>query len=219
MQNGFSVELEEAGDAAVSRIVSEPPDLVVLDLMLPGLDGLSVCREVRQSYTGPILMFTAREDDMDQVAGLEMGADDYVKKPVEPRVLLARIRALLRRVSEKSTAPSEEKGAGAELSFGALTIVDARREVRFDGRVIPLSSAEYETLFALAQNHGRILSRDELSQLTKGRPYDGLDRSMDIVVSRLRKKLELDPEKPERIKTIWGCGYLFVSEAWNREGA
>lgn len=212
-QNGFSVNQVHAGDEAVSVIVAAQPDLVVLDLMLPGLDGLSVCREVRPHYSGPILMLTAREDDMDQVAGLEMGADDYVKKPVEPRVLLARIRALLRR-TEGPGSGAEHNGCLRDLRFGALEINLATRSVSLSGAEVKLSTTEFETLWALASHSGEVLSRDALSRELKGREYDGLDRSIDICISRLRRKLEVNPDAPEGIKTVWGSGYLFVAEAW-----
>ncbi|SCX76156.1 response regulator [Desulfoluna spongiiphila] len=212
-QNGYHVTQVHAGDEAVPVIVSSRPDLVILDLMLPGLDGLSVCREVRPLYPGPILMLTAREDDMDQVAGLEMGADDYVKKPVEPRVLLARIRALFRRY--EGTAPTAgAKGDTRDLHFGALEIRMTTRSVSFCGEEVKLSTTEFDTLRVLASHAGDILSRDDLSRELKGREYDGIDRSIDICISRLRRKLEENPETPERIKTVWGSGYLFVTDAW-----
>lgn len=215
-QNGYTVTQVHAGDEAVSVIASSQPDLVILDLMLPGLDGLSVCREVRPLYPGPILMLTAREDDMDQVAGLEMGADDYVKKPVEPRVLLARIRALFRRY-EGAPPSAEAKGAPKDLRFGGLEINLSTRTVSFCGQDVKLSTTEFDTLRVLASHGGETLSRDDLSRELKGREYDGIDRSIDICISRLRRKLEENPEKPERIKTVWGSGYLFVTDAWGEE--
>ncbi len=216
-RNGFDVFIERRGDTAPDRIIKEAPDLVILDLMLPGMDGLEVCRSVRSRYQGPILMLTAREDDMDQVAGLEMGADDYVKKPVEPRVLLARIRALMRRLGEKPAGTVERSKAAArqELTFNTLTIVQPSRTVKLGGRTVELTTSEFDLLWLLAQNSGKILDRDTIYQKFKGIDYDGLDRSVDLAVSRLRKKLSDDPEKPMRIKTIWGKGYLFVPDAWD----
>ena len=211
-QNGYDVEVVGAGDEAVTVIVETQPELVILDLMLPGLDGLSVCREVRPKYAGPILMLTAREDDMDQVAGLEMGADDYVKKPVEPRVLLARIRALFRR-SDAPVAKAMEKGARI-LNFGSLEINVSTRVASLNGAAVNLSTTEFDTLLVLASKSGTVVSRDDLSHALKGHEYDGFDRSIDICISRLRKKMEANPEKPERIKTVWGSGYLFVGGAW-----
>lgn len=208
-QQGFMVLTEDRGDSAVSRIRLEQPDLLILDLMLPGKDGLSVCQEVRGSYGGPILILTARDDDMDQVAGLEMGADDYVKKPVLPRVLLARIRALLRRFN-----PQPDLSAKDELQFQGLKISRAAHEVTLNGTVVDLTTNEFELLWALALNGGQVLSRDQLLGSLRGISYDGLDRSVDITISRLRRKLGDDAQQPRRIKTVWSQGYLFVKEAW-----
>lgn len=212
---GFVVTIDGRGDSGATRIVAEQPDLVILDLMLPGMDGLSVCRIVRHGFPGPILMLTAREDDTDQVVGLELGADDYVKKPVEPRVLLARIRALLRRFAgngvDSSRSPAEKP---EELHFGALRLNLASQSVTLDGRAVELTSNEFTLLWFLANNSGRVLDRELLFRETKGVSYDGLDRSVDIAISRLRKKLGDSATKPWRIKTVWGMGYLFVKEAW-----
>ncbi|WP_421681912.1 response regulator [Stutzerimonas urumqiensis] len=209
--NGFAVSIEADGARAVERIVGEQPDLVVLDLMLPGLDGLSVCREVRGRYDGPILMLTARADDMDQVLGLEMGADDYVCKPVRPRVLLARVRALLRR-REANDAPAMAAD-GKRLTFGPLTIDSALREAWLRGDGIELTSAEFDLLWLLTSNAGRTLSREEIFGELRGIEYDGQDRSIDVRISRIRPKIGDDPEHPRLIKTIRGKGYLFVAEA------
>ena len=211
----FVIEVEHNGDLAVSRIIDETPDLVILDLMLPGKDGFAVCREVRHEYNGPILILTAREDDMDQVVGLELGADDYVKKPVEPRVLLARIRALFRRSAQTNEA--EQKKEATELVFGGLEIYAASRNVRLDSQAVDLSTTEFDLLWLLASRAGEVLDRDLLCQTVKGVAYDGIDRSIDVAVSRLRKKLRDNPEHPCRIKTVWGSGYLFVADAWDLE--
>ncbi|MBU3057155.1 response regulator [Pseudomonas indica] len=209
--NGLKVAIEADGAKAAERIVREQPDLVVLDLMLPGEDGLSICRKVRDGYDGPILMLTARTDDMDQVLGLEMGADDYVCKPVRPRVLLARIRALLRR----SEGPSESAGEGAQrrLTFGPLVIDNAMREAWLAERSIELTSAEFDLLWLLASNAGRILSREEIFNSLRGIEYDGQDRSIDVRISRIRPKIGDDPMHPRLIKTVRSKGYLFVGEA------
>ncbi|MCG8549374.1 MAG: response regulator [Desulfobacterales bacterium] len=216
-RNEFDVSIERRGDTAPARIIKETPDLVILDLMLPGMDGLEVCRSVRSQYQGPIVMLTAREDDMDQVAGLEMGADDYVKKPVEPRVLLARIRALMRRFETKPCTPVEPPSTAIpeELAFNSLRIIQSSRMVKLDCRVVELTTGEFDLLWLLAENSGHILDRDTIYRKLKGIDYDGLDRSVDLAVSRLRKKLSDDPEYPKRIKTVWGKGYLFVPDAWN----
>ncbi|NNG01156.1 MAG: response regulator [Desulfobacteraceae bacterium] len=214
--NEYEVGIESQGDRAPERILGEQPDLVILDLMLPGMDGLSVCRTVRSTYKGPILILTAREDDMDQVVGLELGADDYVKKPIEPRVLLARIRAILRRFQVNG---SEMQGKGTNpssdtLSFGALAINKSAHQVVLDEQVVDLTTTEYELLCLLADNGGEVLDRDTILESIRGISYDGLDRSADVCVSRLRKKLGDNSANPTRIKTIWGRGYLLVKDAW-----
>ncbi|MFO7648693.1 MULTISPECIES: winged helix-turn-helix domain-containing protein [Halomonas] len=205
--NGFRVTLEADGARGVERILALQPDLVILDLMLPGEDGLSICRRVRSDYPGPILMLTARTDDMDQVLGLEMGADDYVPKPVQPRVLLARMRALLRR-AESSEATGETR-----LVFGNLEIDSATREAWLEGGRIDLTSAEFDLLWLLASNAGRVLTREEIFSQLRGIRYDGQDRSIDVRVSRIRPKIGDDPNQPHRIKTVRSKGYLFVRES------
>ena len=209
--NGLKVAIESDGAQAAARILKDQPDLVVLDLMLPGEDGLSICRKVRSQYHGPILMLTARTDDMDQVLGLEMGADDYVCKPVRPRVLLARIRALLRRsegVGEPVPADSQRR-----LQYGVLVIDSAMREAWLREQSIELTSAEFDLLWLLASNAGRILSREEIFTALRGIEYDGLDRSIDVRISRIRPKIGDDPMHPRLIKTVRSKGYLFVAEA------
>lgn len=208
--NGLKVAIESDGACAAARILKDQPDLVVLDLMLPGEDGLSICRKVRGRYDGPILMLTARTDDMDEVLGLEMGADDYVCKPVRPRVLLARIRALLRRSEGAAEAPSESQ---RRLQFGALVIDSAMREAWLREQGIELTSAEFDLLWLLAANAGRILSREEIFTALRGIEYDGQDRSIDVRISRIRPKIGDDPEHPRLIKTVRSKGYLFVAEA------
>jgi len=212
--NGLTVSLETHGGAAVERIRNEQPDLVVLDLMLPGEDGLSICRRVRPYYSGPIIMLTARTDDLDQVLGLEMGADDYIGKPVQPRVLLARIRAMLRRV--ENTPMAAEKNSGEEpvrLQFNDLVVDRSMREAWLNEQSIDLTSAEFDLLWLLASNAGRVLSREEIFTALRGIEYDGQDRSIDVRVSRIRPKIGDDPIHPRRIKTVRSKGYLFVKEA------
>lgn len=209
--NGLKVAIESDGGQAVARILKDQPDLVVLDLMLPGEDGLSICRKVRGRYDGPILMLTARTDDMDQVLGLEMGADDYVCKPVRPRVLLARIRALLRRSEGGLSEPVEENVR--RLEFGPLVIDNAMREAWLNERSIELTSAEFDLLWLLAANAGRILSREEIFNALRGIEYDGQDRSIDVRISRIRPKIGDDPMHPRLIKTVRSKGCLFVREA------
>lgn len=209
--NDLAVSIEADGAQAAARILKEQPDLVILDLMLPGEDGLSICRKVRGGYAGPILMLTARTDDMDQVLGLEMGADDYVCKPVRPRVLLARIRALLRR-REGSEAEHAE-GEPRRLQFGPLVIDSAMREAWLGEQGIELTSAEFDLLWLLTVNAGRILSREEIFNALRGIEYDGQDRSIDVRISRIRPKIGDDPMHPRLIKTVRSKGYLFVAEA------
>jgi two-component system OmpR family response regulator/two-component system response regulator RstA len=206
--NGFSVAIVSQGDEVVARVEREPPDLVILDLGLPGEDGLSICRQLRPGYANPILILTARNSDIDHVLGLELGADDYVIKPVEPRVLLARIGALLRR--SRAPGPTTRK----VLQFGRLTINLTSRAVHLDGQAILLSGNEFDLLVHLASHAGEIQSRETLFKDLFKREYDGTDRLLDIRISRLRRKLGDEAETAERIKTVWGQGYLFVPDAW-----
>jgi len=208
--NGLRVSIEGNGARAAERIIAEQPDLVILDLMLPGEDGLSICRKVRERYDGVILMLTARTDDLDQIQGLDLGADDYVCKPVRPRLLLARIRALLRR------GESPQGGSGEKvrrLRFGPLVVDNALREAWLSEVGIELTSAEFDLLWLLVANAGRILSREEIFTALRGIGYDGQDRSIDVRISRIRPKIGDDPEHPRLIKTIRSKGYLFVPEA------
>ncbi len=212
-QNGLSVAIESRGDRAISRFLAEQPRVVLLDLMLPGVDGLTICRELREMYDGPILIFTARDSDIDQVIGLEAGADDYVAKPVDPMVLLARTRALLRRVSERQE-PSHEM---TDIVLGGLRISEMSQQVWLDGSEVTLTTHEFELLRLLARHAGRVLSREDIFRHLRGIEYDGLDRSVDGRISKLRRKLDDSADAPARIKTIWGKGYLLVPDAWGRE--
>jgi len=206
---GFKVQLECDGEQAVQRIIKEQPDLVILDLMLPGQDGFSICRQVRDSYQGPILMLTARTADADQVQGLDEGADDYVCKPVRPPVLLARIKALLRRADGLEA----RQEALDVLQFGQLTIDHARRCAFLAGEPIELTGAEFDLLWLLAVNAGTVLSRETIFNELRGIEYDGVDRSIDVRISRIRPRIGDDGEQPKVIKTIRNKGYLFVREA------
>jgi DNA-binding response OmpR family regulator len=206
--SGFRVAIATRGDEVVGKVERDPPDLVILDLGLPGEDGFSICRQLRSNYTNPILILTARDSDIDQVLGLELGADDYVVKPVEPRVLLARIGALLRR--SRTQARTDKKA----LQFGRLSINMTSRSVHLDGQAISLSGNEFDLLLYLASHAGQIQSRETLFKDLFKREYDGMDRMLDIRISRLRRKLGDEAETAERIKTVWGQGYLFVPDAW-----
>ncbi len=216
-QQELRVSVEHRGDLAVERIVAECPDLVILDLMLPGKDGFEICKAVRPAYAGPILMLTARDEDIDQVVGLELGADDYVTKPVQPRVLLARVRVLLRRFS--CVADDKDRGGSdsrhQKIHFGNLRISAATREVQLDSETVNLTTTEFELLWLLASRAGEVLSRDDILESLRGISYDGMDRSVDLRISRLRKKLGDDSSRPTRIKTVRGKGYLFVSDSWS----
>lgn len=208
--NGLRVSVEGNGALAAARIIDEQPDLVILDLMLPGEDGLSICRKVRARYDGVILMLTARTADMDQVLGLDMGADDYVCKPVRPRLLLARIQALLRRSESAEPTPTEKQ---RRLQFGPLVVDSALREAWLHDSGIELTSAEFDLLWLLVANAGRILSREEIFTALRGIGYDGQDRSIDVRISRIRPKIGDDPIHPRLIKTVRSKGYVFVAEA------
>lgn len=211
-KNGFNVDVEPDGRNAISRIVEEQPSLVILDLMLPGADGFTVCRSVRNDYHGPILMLTARSDDVDQILGLEIGADDYVSKPAKPRVLLARVQSLLRRSTQDVDPAVVNTETEQTLEFGSLVIDNSRREAWREGEEIELTSAEFDLLWLLASSSGRILSREEIFSELRGIEYDGQDRSVDVRISRIRSKIGDDPIHPRRIKTIRSKGYLFVKE-------
>ncbi|EAQ66175.1 Two component Transcriptional regulator, Winged helix family protein [Marinomonas sp. MED121] len=211
-KNGYQVEVEADGSRAITRIIETQPSLVILDLMLPGADGFTVCRSVREGYKAPILMLTARSDDVDQILGLEIGADDYVSKPVKPRVLLARVQSLLRRSIMDVGKQTGGNQGEQNLTFGPLVIDNTRREAWVHGEEIELTSAEFDLLWLLASNAGRILSREEIFGELRGIEYDGQDRSVDVRISRIRSKIGDDPVHPRRIKTIRSKGYLFVKE-------
>ncbi|HEY7772240.1 MAG TPA: winged helix-turn-helix domain-containing protein [Marinagarivorans sp.] len=207
-QNGYTVLTESNGLRVGGRALQDQPELLILDVGLPGKSGLDICKDIRADFNGPILMLTARDSDADQVLGLEYGADDYVIKPVDPTVLLARIRALLRRFAPQTTE------AQRSLKFNSLEIKSAQRSAEVDGKPILLSSHEFDLLNTLATHAGKVLSREFLFKSVYHREYDGLDRSVDVRISQLRKKLNDDTQTPAKIKTVWGRGYLFVPEAW-----
>ncbi len=200
---GFRVARAASGGSGLAMHSREAFDAIVLDLMLPDMDGLEVCRQVRARAATPILMLTARGDAMDRVIGLEMGADDYLPKPFEPRELLARLKAILRR----GAAPARKDDV---LRFGRLEIDRAAREVRLAGEARPLTSYQFELLLALAEHAGRVMSREVLMDLLRAEPLEAFDRSIDVHVSRIRAAIEDDPKKPRRVITLRGAGYVFA---------
>jgi two-component system response regulator RstA len=202
--NGFTVSVVHDGEAAERAVRTFVPDLVILDVMLPKRDGLTVCRELRHWYRGPILVLTARSGWVDEIVGLELGADDYLGKPVEPRLLLARVRTLLRR-TQGATVPMPARASG-------LRIDAAKRTAHMGERELDLTDAEFDLLAYLKANAGQPLTRDQLTRALTLTDYDGLGRTIDVRISRLRVKLGDDGKQPRLIKAIRGVGYLFVDE-------
>jgi two-component system, OmpR family, phosphate regulon response regulator OmpR len=203
---GFHVIHAENGTRGLMLHAREPVDVVILDLMLPDGDGLDICRQIRARSDSPILMLTARGDPMDRVVGLEMGADDYLPKPFEPRELLARLRAILRRSRAGPRAASNPD----VLRYGRLEIDRDAREVRLDGAACALTGYQFALLLTLAEHAGRVMSRDALMDAVKGEQIDAFDRSIDVHVSRIRAAIEDDPKKPRRVVTVRGTGYVFA---------
>ncbi|MBE1301050.1 MAG: response regulator [Alteromonadaceae bacterium] len=211
-----NLEVLELGDGSdlLQKVSSYSPDLVILDIMLPGKDGLQLCRELRQTFQTPILFMTAKGDNFDQVVGLELGADDYIVKPVEPRLLLARIHAILRRLAVPAEVIDKPQKNPNTLQFDDLHIEKLSRKVKLGKEHIELTSHEFDMLWLLASHASEVIDRDTLYTKIIGREYDGVDRSADVRISRLRKKLKDNAKAPFRIKTIWGKGFFFVADAW-----
>ena len=201
----------EHGDQVLASVKGQPPELIILDVMLPYKNGFELCRELRAFYHGPILMLTACGEEADEILGLELGANDYLTKPVRPRVLLARIKALLRRESVDAADAVAQDG---QLHFGKLKILRDAKTVVYRDEMIPVTANEFDVLWLLASQAGKVIRREELVTQLRGIEYDGFDRSIDIRISRLRKKLYDNTELPFRIKTVWAKGYLFSPEAW-----
>ena len=199
---GFEVMSATLPSQGLEKLEREAPDLVILDVMLPEMDGFEVCRTIRLSSTIPVIMLTARGEVMDRVVGLEIGADDYLPKPFEPRELVARIQSILRRVQVKSSSGVKKIG-GLSIDFHKL-------EVTVDEKPVGLTSSEFECLALLVKNSGKVLNRDQIIEQLRGIEWDAFNRSVDITMSRLRQKLGDDPKNPRFIKTIWGTGYLFI---------
>ena len=209
-KEGFRTSAAADGRAMHKVLADSRIDLILLDLMLPGEDGLSLCRTLRNESNIPIIMLTAKGDELDRVIGLEMGADDYLAKPFGSRELVARIKAVLRRGND-NTSPGKPGSRPRQYRFDRWRLDTGTRElIRDDGTTLPLSTGEYDLLIAFVERPQRVLSRDQLLDLARGRVATALDRSIDTQVSRLRRKLEQDPTDPKIIKTVWGGGYLFT---------
>jgi DNA-binding response OmpR family regulator len=203
-QAGFGVTVAPLGATALERLERADYEAVVLDLMLPDMDGLEVCRRLRTKADTPVLMLTARGEPIDRIVGLELGADDYLPKPFQPRELLARLRAILRRRSRATVAGEKP------LTFGRLEIDTAAHVVRLEGKECDLTGYQFDLLVTLAKNAGRVLSRDALLDAVKGEQLESFDRSIDVHVSRIRAVIEENPKKPRRVITVRGSGYVFA---------
>ena len=201
-QAGFNLTLASLGAAALEKLGTATYDAVILDLMLPDMDGLDVCRQLRARYDTPVLMLTARGEAVDRIVGLELGADDYLPKPFEPRELVARLRAIMRRKARGTTDET--------WHFGRLELDTAAREARLDGKRCELTGYQFDLLVALAKNPGRVLSREILMDLVKGEELESFDRSIDVHISRIRAVIEDNPKKPRRIITVRAAGYVFA---------
>ena len=206
---GFKTLTATHPDEGLKKLNQKSPDLVILDVMLPGMDGFEVCKTIRQYSLVPIIMLTARGELMDRVVGLELGADDYLPKPFEPRELVARIHSILRRAKKiDKTRP---------LSFDRLEIDFSRHIVKLDGEIVELTTNEFAALALLSENPGKVFNRDEILQELRGIDCDAFNRSVDITMSRLRQKLNDDPKAPAFIKTVWGTGYVFIGEPTDKK--
>jgi len=203
-ESGFRVTARETGAEGLAALQREPFDALILDVMLPDRDGFALCSEIRAASDIPVLMLTARGEATDRVVGLELGADDYLPKPFNPRELLARVRAILRR------RKGAVGGSGDALRFGRLEIDRGARTVRIDGDERPLTSHQFDLLVALADHAGRVLLREHIMDLLRGEALEAFDRSIDVHISRIRSAIEDDPRKPRRIITVRGAGYVFA---------
>lgn len=208
---GYDHEVLTLGDSlkALQMIQAVSPDMVILDIMMPRKDGLEVLREIRAVSPVPVIMLTAKGEDADRIVGLELGADDYLPKPFNPRELLARMKAVWRRL-DRSDSVTSVKEKVTKLKAGGLILDQARLTVHSGEKEIVLSSTEYRILEILMKNANKVLSRDQLMNMAQGKDYMVFDRSIDVHISKLRSKLETDPRSPQRIKTIWGTGYMFI---------
>jgi len=208
--NGFhTLRLADGENVLKTLSVESPPDIIILDIMLPGKNGLEVLREIRRDHILPVIMLTAKGDDTDRIVGLELGADDYLPKPFNPRELLARIKAVLRRSTARDKN-SAEQTRNTSITAGGIVLNMTRQTVLVAGNELELSSAEFRILEVLMKNPNTVLSRDQLMTLARGRDFTAFDRSIDVHISKIRTKVEADPQAPKRIKTVWGSGYMFV---------
>lgn len=216
-KHDMDVIVEPRGDCAEALIARENPELVLLDIMLPGKDGMTLCRDLRQQWSGPIVLLTSLDSDMNHILALEMGANDYILKTTPPAVLLARLRLHLRQRAGATAEPAAPQALKQHktLRFGTLTIDPVNRQVLLAGEDVALSTADFELLWELATHAGQIMDRDALLKNLRGVSYDGLDRSVDVAISRLRKKLHDSASEPYRIKTVRNKGYLFAPHAWD----
>lgn len=211
-ENGFQVFVADNGVTMNRLWLRERFDALILDLMMPGEDGLQILRRLReQKDTTPIIMLTARGEDVDRIVGLEMGADDYIPKPFNPRELLARIHAVLRR-RPAADAPGAPSMTDEVVKFGEFELDLGTRVLRKNGDPVPLTTGEFAVLKAFARHPKQPLSRDKLMEIARGREYEAFDRSLDVQVSRLRKMIEPDPSKPRFLQTVWGVGYVFIPD-------
>lgn len=210
----FEVTHLASAEGALDLLYYDSFDLLLLDIGLPTEDGISLCRQIRDRFSGQILFMTARRSAVDEVEGLMAGADDYLTKPVAPEILLARIKTRLKRREAQESAPGEATKSTSEMQFGRLSIRLAARQAFWDEESLRLTTAEFDILAQLARHAGQIVSREDLFKYTTGAPYDGLNRTMDNRISRLRRKLGDNMDDPFKIKTIWGKGYLFVPDIW-----
>lgn len=206
-ENNFQVSHALDGNRIVAEIQEKTPDLIILDIMLPGKDGLEVLKDIRKRHTLPVIMLTAKGDDTDRIIGLELGADDYLPKPFNPRELLARIKAILRR---QDILTAEDPGENLLIRCGNMVLNRAAHTIDVKGKTVDLSTTEFNILEVLMKSPNTVLSRDQIMNLAQGKDFILFDRSIDIHISRLRGKIESDPGAPKRIKTIWGTGYMFV---------
>jgi two-component system phosphate regulon response regulator OmpR len=207
--NGFKVLTLADGSDVKKTLQRESPEIVILDIMLPGKDGLEVLKEIRMDGSIPVIMLTAKGDQTDRIVGLELGADDYLPKPFNPRELLARMKAVLRRVVPEGRDRVRKK-EDILLKGGGVTLNKAKQTILIEGKEVELSSTEYKILEVLMRHPNVVFSRDQLMNLARGRDFMAFDRSIDVHISKLRAKLEPDPRSPMRIKTVWGAGYMFI---------